>query len=598
MLLSVTLTAGCANPQTQTQNGASQDARGSTTAETAALVRKGVDRARGVSGAVVVTDPAKLVGEELPLYYLTADDERTIKLYFADEGHEIPYIDADTAALLLEDVYHDVNRDAGFDLTVATKGHTTTLTRENGYEMTIDADKDSIYFTDLDAFFMPSDSPTVIDILEHYGLINCLERVEEASYSRYGSDVAFELAPYGIDVIEKGGVCYLPLSTFTDICCALTCYVFFLYNGQCVCANEYGLQEMEPSLLEKYYAVAPSDEPRSDALTHFSYQELCLALDYCYGLSEQHNIDGFDAFFIECGLRDRLLDPDALESTRALGDLVYVYLADGHCAFNGKSCRVGKDARIQATFGKDVIDRDLSYARYEAARTEFYPDGVLGYEEIGDIAYITFDTFDALPEGVDYYKDPPTAEAKDTVGICLYAFRQITREGSPVKNVVLDLSCNGGGDTTTACFVLSLFLGEARACVEDTLTGAYMNETFRCDANLDGTFDKADSLEGYRLFCMTSPCSFSCGNLVPSVLKSSGKVKTIGAASGGGSCIVMPIVTADGTRLQISSHRRMSHMVNGSVYDIDRGVVPDYPIASLEHFYDRAALTDYIDNLY
>ena len=141
-------------------------------------------------------------------------------------------------------------------------------------------------------------------------------------------------------------------------------------------------------------------------------------------------------------------------------------------------------------------------------------------------------------------------------------------------------------------------MGQAGACVEDTLTGAYMNETFRCDANLDGKFDEDDSLEGYRLFCMTSPCSFSCGNLVASVLKSSGKVTTLGATSGGGSCIVMPIVCADGTMLQISSYRRMSHMMNGSVYDIDRGVEPDYPISQVEHFYDRAALTDYIDSLF
>ena len=163
---------------------------------------------------------------------------------------------------------------------------------------------------------------------------------------------------------------------------------------------------------------------------------------------------------------------------------------------------------------------------------------------------------------------------------------------------MLDMSNNHGGDSTTASFVLSMFLGQASICVEDTLTGAYTNESFRCDANLDGAFDEKDSLMGYRLFCLTSPASFSCGNLVPSVLQSSNRVKTVGMTSGGGACIVMPLSTADGTRIQISGYRRLSYMKNGSVYDIDQGVEPDYAISSIDSFYDREALTEYLSGLY
>lgn len=42
-----------------------------------------------------------------------------------------------------------------------------------------------------------------------------------------------------------------------------------------------------------------------------------------------------------------------------------------------------------------------------------------------------------------------------------------------------------------------MFLGEANVCVEDTLTDAVVNESFRCDANLDGAFDDKDSLTEY-----------------------------------------------------------------------------------------------------
>lgn len=39
-------------------------------------------------------------------------------------------------------------------------------------------------------------------------------------------------------------------------------------------------------------------------------------------------------------------------------------------------------------------------------------------------------------------------------------------------------------------------------------------------------------------------------------------------------------------------------MKNGSVYDIDRGVEPDYPITAIDRFFDRNGLTQYINGLY
>ena len=61
-----------------------------------------------------------------------------------------------------------------------------------------------------------------------------------------------------------------------------------------------------------------------------------------------------------------------------------------------------------------------------------------------------------------------------------------------------------------------------------------------------------------NLYCLISPVSFSCGNLVPAGLKSSQKVTLIGRTSGGGSCSVQPMTTAYGTVFQISSAMRMS----------------------------------------
>ena len=118
--------------------------------------------------------------------------------------------------------------------------------------------------------------------------------------------------------------------------------------------------------------------------------------------------------------------------------------------------------------------------------------------------------------------------------------------------------------------------------------------------NLDHQFDENDTLagRGLNLYCLISPRSFSCGNLVPWVFKASGDVTLLGKTSGGGSCVVGFNTTAWGTSYQYSSPKRLAFVKNGAYYDVDQGVEPDHVIDSYDHFYDRDALTEFIHGLY
>jgi C-terminal processing protease CtpA/Prc len=146
--------------------------------------------------------------------------------------------------------------------------------------------------------------------------------------------------------------------------------------------------------------------------------------------------------------------------------------------------------------------------------------------------------------------------------------------------------------------VLSAFLGEGYASLMNTLSGALASGVYEIDLNLDGRFDEKDKgLTGKKLFCLTSPLSFSCGNLVPCVFKNSNDVTLIGRTSAGGSCVVLPLSTAYGSFFQISGPHRLAFTKNGSFYDIDQGAEPDFTIAFPETFYDREGLTDYINTL-
>ncbi len=75
------------------------------------------------------------------------------------------------------------------------------------------------------------------------------------------------------------------------------------------------------------------------------------------------------------------------------------------------------------------------------------------YYEVGNTAYVTFDQF-MMDETFDYYAAAEKVErpdpSTDTLSLVYYAHQQITRENSPIENVVLDLSANNGGMVPTA----------------------------------------------------------------------------------------------------------------------------------------------------
>ena len=163
---------------------------------------------------------------------------------------------------------------------------------------------------------------------------------------------------------------------------------------------------------------------------------------------------------------------------------------------------------------------------------------------------------------------------------------------------MLDLSNNDGGESDAAIFVISWLLGEADIALRDTFTGAETNAMYLADVNLDGQIDENDSVaEGYKLYCLISNNSFSCGNLVPAACQSSGKVTLVGQTIGGGSCVVLPCTTAAGAVFQMSGNSQISIIKNGSFYNTDAGIVPNFWLDKPESFYDRPALAQYLHEL-
>ena len=147
-------------------------------------------------------------------------------------------------------------------------------------------------------------------------------------------------------------------------------------------------------------------------------------------------------------------------------------------------------------------------------------------------------------------------------------------------------------------------LGKCTLEFTNPITGAKWSETFLADVNCDGTYDEEnspassnDSVKDKNLFCLVSPNSFSCGNMVPAMLKASDRVTILGVVSGGGASCVQNASAADGTTFRMSSKYVMSVQKNGSNYDIDKGVDPHYYINIPENFYNVETINSLAQNI-
>ena len=580
-------------------------------------------------------------------------------LYFADGVEDLPYVELDTWAMLLNDLIPEIQPqlDTGFHLEVipSSEDGTVSLVRENGSLMYVDFTGRTLTFDDYGAFIQHAAGPyqDMVNVppLDASGQPNLL--VQTATYSRRGKTVILDLAKYEIPMIAQDGIFLLPLQTLS----AFTLYgknIGLYYNGEClILANipsmkapaeevqnalmsiipseaveqllamgmpqemvlEYALEQVSETVegkaiidyyrtqyqnsIYKLYTDGPKGE-RSETLAAYGYHELLLELDCFYGLKDAHHITDFETFLLSTSLAEDLVDPSAEKADNAVGMITDYYLDDGHSVFLSHSSLLEVDTQNDFTTGFSGA-KSSALARQLGALRQEYPDAAEPYFEVGNTAYVRLDTFD-FDYNTDYYAAAETGTlpdpSGDTVSLLYQAHQQITRENSPIENVVLDLSMNIGGAAPAAVYTLAWFLGETRFSTYNTFFESETSSVYKADLNLDHVYDEKDTLSGLNLFCLISPMSFSCGNLVPWAFKEDGRVTLLGRVSGGGSCAVLPMTTAWGTSFRLSGCDRISFVKNGAYYDVDRGVEPDYIIRSYRNFFDRQALTDYINQLY
>ena len=438
-------------------------------------------------------------------------------------------------------------------------------------------------------------------------------RYKSVSYFPLKATTTLDMGAYGIDIHADGkGAVYFPFATLADMYTDLY-YHHAGFNGEKVVAN-LSVNEVELSEIDPDYnkpLVARTTRPAD--LTDFNYKELCFAMDHFYGYpgrikyNDALKAKGLDKALeedIESGpaIKKLLLSEKFSDYMLGMVGLTGVYF-DGHTAMDISSA-LGKitdhpelykeyQAGLMANQGvmamvmSAVMEMRAMVAdgqAVEALRPKVYGEGVT-YVKKGDTAVCVFDSFNERNEQAwkDYYAGTgpmPTVEnaPNDDMVIFLDALKKAAADPE-VKNFVIDITANGGGSADIVLAMTSLILDKSYISQDNSLTGQRSIVEYEVDRNFNGVFDAADQDVHYDLnfAVLTSPMSFSCGNLFPSILKDAG-IPVMGATSGGGACAIQAMCTADGFCFQISSFRARLNSLDGD--NIDGGVTPDIPIAA------------------
>ena len=444
-------------------------------------------------------------------------------------------------------------------------------------------------------------------------------------------DVTLDYGKFGIDIREEGGNIYFPFATISDL------YVDgFMhladFNGQTVMTapnGSYSLDSGYPTFLTNPLLK----DTRTADMVDYSYKNLCFTLTNFFGypgrtlLEKSMKEKGLDQALKDYG-RAGTMTRDLLKSTdmydffsgtatlscllndggHTYTDLTTINSIDTLTSFGQKLKPIRLD-KLEEFEGycpeylpiKQVrIDNRALRTQLNKLREEKIGKDV-HYTKVGNTAYCHFNEFMCDDSGWrKYYKGEgpkPTIEQypKDWLVILIDAIEKAQNDPE-VKNFILDTSTNGGGSSDIVVYITSMFCDKPDMYYENTLTGQKMKCSFDVDRNLDGKFDEKDKDVKLKMNIgvLISPCSFSCGNLLPALMKDYG-ICLLGKQSGGGSCCVLYNPSADGFGYRYSTHRARLNNLKGE--NIDAGIKPDYELETNE-FFDIPKVGKLIEEFY
>ena len=389
-------------------------------------------------------------------------------------------------------------------------------------------------------------------------------------------------------------------------------YVEMIAHGKSIETGEdesasQGVQKIP--LKDGFYA----SKKRSKEMAEFNYGLLRFQFDNFYGLKDVAGFTSFDEYAQKKGLKEGLLSQEADTYDKTLCSLLNGHIDDGHTRYALPSIQSGKFASdatkmVSENVGprtKGLLDKRAAYVKLRKDTMNLGPEAQvqdhLGLFMQNSTAVVRFDDFisqgifisNTFDEGEIPTIDPKAALTTNTPLGFDACFDKIAKN-KDIKNVVIDITCNGGGSIMTLPYVLAHFTDDPYIRIHDQNTGVTKEFHYQVDLNHDSVWGgNGDTYKGkYNFYILTSDFSFSCANFLPSMAKEVG-VKTIGLKTGGGACAVCVFADATGSTYNFSSPM-LCYPKSGEGYaHNDAGVPVDYELPSTS-WYDLTKLDAFV----
>jgi len=540
-------------------------------------------------------------------YYVTSK-YGDVEVHHFNDG-PVGYINVDdyvNTLMLFEDLYGKANG----NFKSKTSNEKTVITNlANNSTCTIDYKEQKLIFSDYDMFLCSEKeyASNPLAVGAGGGEDYFIKSSNPASIlwdSKYvsGGEYTIDLNKYGITAYYYEGKGYLPYDVYRNILNSNP-LTYMFYNG-------VGFYEVDTAnsntTINLYEKIKNEATIVNQEYMNYCYNLLALTLDNRFGLYERPSRanPGQTVKYFKDGAY-KALEPYKLGLTSLSPDISNDYMCQffadevddgGHAGYSGLNYLATKPH--ERTWGPERQNTQDAAEKVAAARTAYYeatgdaidpsdywiekPEPVPSifdnyiklYETDGKapILYITFDAFNAIEtyntsseelskQKVIYGKQTENNYTLDTIRMTMYADKFIKdyndkseHSANPIKNIVLDISNNGGGTVYTEHFIASWLCGGVQEKIWNPHTKSYAEYTIKADVNGDGTFSADDYLgSNMNVYCITSEMSFSCGNMLPcnlvdaangcksesqTQLRTTDNTKFIGCPSGGGACFV------------------------------------------------------------
>lgn len=548
------------------------------------------------------------------------------KIYGADEGKvqemgsinllfkensTIPYISLSDGVKFLSDIRSINLNDKKYKFELKKDGNNYVISNERGAKCTIDALNQSVTYDDFDkltGFMKENENPlSFFSIKDGYKALKYVS----SDYVK-GREVFISLKDYqGLDIYEENGRAYLPLSVFNTLLLDIDSNLSLAYNGTNVflissnsLANEVFGVAMESDLGKKFREGAMSNTISKEYIDYY-YQSLCFDFDVQYGLKRKFK--SFNEFLESYKFKEQIKssNPKTVDNYTAIA---LSWLEDNHTAltemsnlyeFRDNEIEVEKISPFKNKF--DEANEAFKKLKKEANITN-------GISYKGDTVFVTFDEFSHINEELLYpstsvtktgIEDIPGLDKDISLSDTAILFNKLYKElnsnehKNTIKNVVVDLTTNSGGDADGLIYSLSTLIGNVEVNLSNSLSGALNKQVFKADINADGTIDGKDkslSELGFNIYFLNSSYSFSSANAMPCLAAlNNSKVVNLGAKTAGGPCALRTCVTPIGSVISSSGLHTMTRLVDGKYTDIDDGISPDFALTE-DQMIDR----DYI----